>query len=712
MLLPLAAALLALQAPQPDSVRAESGSRAYLDDAARELVSKARAYRDRVDRSITRYTTRSLERISVGVSALRRDRLLYRREVAARIDWRRDGVPVIEVEGAREAIPIAIPGVRLPEDLRSDVISHAFDPSSDRVVLGSGNDTSSFVLHPLGRNAERHYRYRSGDTTRIQLQDGRTLRLAALEIIPAIKDVHHVAGTIWVDLDSDAMVRGVFTLADEFRLARDADDDEDVPGFLNAIRANVKYLTVEYALWELRWWLPRVLAFEGTASIGSLVHVPMRYELRYDAYTVEGDTTVEPVLRSELPEPNPDSVMKACFARGYCRCEGERCRNFRLIVPEDTAALLTSERLPESIFSHAESVLSDAELRILEEAIRTGLPKRPWQLGVPSVAWGLSGAGLVRYNRIEALSVGAKGDLDLGKLQLSAEARIGVADLEPNAELQFRRDPRGVAWTFGAYRRLSAMDESTRPLGLGNSFNALFFGRDDGEYYRATGAAIELAPSDPADRAWSVRIYAEQQRTAAVETDFSLAHVLNRANVFRPNRAAERADQAGAELALGYARGLNPSAPRWGVELRTQASAGTFDFMKAALTTHVIVPFGGTVAASVEASGGWSGGTVPVQSHWYLGGPGSLRGYAGATAGGEAFWRGRAELGWGIPGARLALFADAGWAGSRDAFTTDPSLVGAGMGGSFLDGLVRLDLARALRSPTGWRLDLYLDGLL
>ena len=35
-----------------------------------------------------------------------------------------------------------------------------------------------------------------------------------------------------------------------------------------------------------------------------------------------------------------------------------------------------------------------------------------------------------------------------------------------------------------------------------------------------------------------------------------------------------------------------------------------------------------------------------------------------------------------------------------------------GVGGSFLDGLIRIDVARALRAPTGWRLHLYLDGVL
>jgi hypothetical protein len=58
------------------------------------------------------------------------------------------------------------------------------------------------------------------------------------------------------------------------------------------------------------------------------------------------------------------------------------------------------------------------------------------------------------------------------------------------------------------------------------------------------------------------------------------------------------------------------------------------------------------------------------------------------------------------------LFSDAGWAGARDGRNFDPPLLSAGVGASFLDGLVRFDVARALRAPTGWRVDLYLDAAL
>jgi hypothetical protein len=61
---------------------------------------------------------------------------------------------------------------------------------------------------------------------------------------------------------------------------------------------------------------------------------------------------------------------------------------------------------------------------------------------------------------------------------------------------------------------------------------------------------------------------------------------------------------------------------------------------------------------------------------------------------------------------RLTAFSDIGWAGPRSAFFDGRPLIGSGVGASFFDGLVRLDVARGMRAPTGWRFDLYFDGRL
>ena len=142
------------------------------------------------------------------------------------------------------------------------------------------------------------------------------------------------------------------------------------------------------------------------------------------------------------------------------------------------------------------------------------------------------------------------------------------------------------------------------------------------------------------------------------------------------------------------------------------AGAGTFGYLRAGLTLRTEGPLPGPLVGALEVAAGSSAGTVPPQSRWLLGGAHTLRGYAGAVASGDAFWRARAELANALPAARVALFTDLGRAGDREHLSIRRPLIAAGVGASFFDGLIRIDLARALRGPVGWRLDFYADGVL
>src|SRR5438552_12656372 len=120
-----------MQTPPPTG-----DSTAYLDAEARRLVAAARSRRETIDRSITAYQTTMRERIGVGVRALRRDRMLYRRELALRIEGRRDSLGRIEVLGARETVPIAAPAPEVPKHVQREVADYAFDPADDRLTVG------------------------------------------------------------------------------------------------------------------------------------------------------------------------------------------------------------------------------------------------------------------------------------------------------------------------------------------------------------------------------------------------------------------------------------------------------------------------------------------------------------------------------------------------------------------------------------------------
>ena len=77
---------------------------------------------------------------------------------------------------------------------------------------------------------------------------------------------------------------------------------------------------------------------------------------------------------------------------------------------------------------------------------------------------------------------------------------------------------------------------------------------------------------------------------------------------------------------------------------------------------------------------------------------------------GDAFWLTRLELGMGAVFARPVIFGDLGWAGDRHRWNEGVIPVsGAGVGASFMDGLVRMDLAKGIRPRGGVRASLYLD---
>ena len=695
MLALLAAAALALQTP--------TASSAYLDPGARDLVTHARARRLMVDRSVKAYDVTVRERIGVGIRALRRDRMVYRRELAVHVSWRRDTIGDIRVIGAREAIPIALRHEQIPEDLASDAPDLAFDPGNDRVRYARGD--SGEVRHPLAPGSEADYRFASGDTTDITFPDGRTLRVYELKVLPRRSDYRLMSGSLWIEGEGYGVVRLLFRPARPFDMATDADSGDHVPGFIKPIRAEIRYVTIEYAQWSKRWWLPREMAMDGVATV-AFAQVPIRFERFYEDYEVVGDSAPPPE-----PEPAPrDSARARCERLGkdvHCSCRRGRCRAFTVEIPSDSVALMASAELPPRlILGETDSMVTEGELRELGQRLGA-LPQPPWGFRVPHPSW-----GLLRYNRIEGLSLGGRVTAELGRLSVRATGRFGLANSEPDAELAINRETGRARYRLAGYYRMAAADPSTRPLSVGNSLASFFLGRDDGEYFRASGVELTAAPAATLTQNLEVRVYAERQRTVSKETDFSVPHAFDRDHRFRPNIIAQAADQLGLAATIRGSRRLGNDAATLGAELSLDGGAGSFDFGRAAVALRATAPLPPGMAIGLEAAGGTSAGRVPVQSRWFLGGPATLRGYAGGALSGEAFWRARGELANAFPGFRLALFTDVGRAGPRDRLSLAGPLWSAGLGVSALDGLIRIDCSRALRAPTGWRIDFYADGIL
>lgn len=699
-------------APSPQVVAS-----AYRDDNARELVRRAREYRRMTDRSVRAYHTLARQRTAVGLRTPLRDRLLQGEELAARVDWRRGGPVRVEVLGHH------IRGVDEddgPDELQSSARDLVFDPADERLRLGVVGSTT-WIRHPLAEGSERDYRFRTGDTLTVRLSGGETVRVYELRVEPRRADAPLVSGSIWLEDRSYGIVRTLLRLSHSLMDQIRAESRRDSTGrrmvsvgggvsearaprrggrwaLLPDFRIDVRYVTTEYGLVQNRWWMPTLTAIDATLTAGSFAALPVRFERSYAQYQVEGDASVAPVAAAapRTGERDDDAPKQ---------CGGVACDSVNVVLPEDTLALARSPELPEPITTGA-PLLSGKESGELAGELRR-VAAEPWIFTRPSIR---RAPLLLRYNRVEGLSVGARQTVDFGPITTDGTLRIATATGEPDVEIGVSRESAARRLRLAGYRRLAVANPAERPLGLGNSLAALLWGRDNGDYSRATGVELRGAPPR-SERPWlEWRLFAEHQHPVNTETDVTLRGAFSSFD-FRPNLAADRADQYGAAFTLRPIANASLLGIEWGAELGVEGQTGTYRFARPSLGVRGALPLG-PLSAAVEAAAGTSFGTVPAQGLWRLGGPGTLRGYDGSTAAGTAFWRGRGEVGGHSGAARITLFSDVGWAGSRDAFTIQKPLWSVGAGFSVLDGLFRIDLARALRQPMGWRLELYMDGAL
>jgi hypothetical protein len=605
-----------------------------------------------------------------------------------------------------------------------------------------GDDDDFYIEHPLGRYAERHYRYRSGDTLIIRLQDGRALRVAELIVLPRRNDPQTVRGTLWIETGSAAVVRAAFSLARKVDIMRDLTvmDDDDVHTtsrvpFINPLEFDLSLLTIEYALWDMTHWLPRTMRIEGMVRAGVIL-APATFEITYRMLDVVTD-------RDNVPETEDELIARTLAewrtgGNDTISVQQHRGGRTRVVAPRDPQLLLESEYLPPPIWQDAPGFITAHELHEIRDRLsRIPPPARP-ELPV-RWGWGWGEPGMLRYNRVEALSVGARVIVPLPHVTVEGIARLGAGDLHPNAELFVRRETLRGSLEFSAYHRLATIDESRRALGAGNSLSALLRGRDEGEYFRATGAAVTVAPPAHRRRTWELRLYAEAHDDVARTTHIALPRLWHD-SIFRENIAVYETRQIGTAVHYRPWLGTDPMAAQFGIDIMLQGELVDFldphntawydipadHVLRGRITLRGAVPLGAGFRAGAEAAAGAARGSrthaelapVPPQRRFYLGGAATLRGYEPGTLRGDEMVRGRIEIARGLPFAGLAIFGD--YAATRDSSGTH-QLMAAGTGISILDGLIRIDLAHAIGGRTGsqamaaaraWRLELHLDAVL
>jgi hypothetical protein len=373
-------------------------------------------------------------------------------------------------------------------------------------------------------------------------------------------------------------------------------------------------------------------------------------------------------------------------------------------VPCDRQVLWNSPDLPVSIYDEGEEIFGSSERdALIKEALALGA-QPPFAIGriPPTVKWGLE---FTRFNRVEGFSSGLLVEQPLGAgYTASVFGRIGHADLEPNFELGLARSNLATTVRVRGYNRLVAANDWGNPLSFGSSLSALLFGRDEGYYYRASGAELEWLRED-GSRSW--RLFAERQRSAAIEHTWSLGPP------FIPNLSARTAQYAGAAARLVDGVGLDVNGFRAFSDLRLEGavsdSAGAA-YGRAALDISASQGLG-PAAVALTLSAGASAGTLPPQRRWYLGGPHTVRGqWPDTSRSGDAYWLGRLELGRSMRALRPVVFGDIGWVGKRASWREiGKPMSGAGVGLSIMDGLIRFDASRGFNPGRRVRFDTYIE---
>lgn len=733
-------------------------SAAYRDSKARETIGAARLARFRQDSTLTSYDATVKQRLSAGlnVKTIGAERLLFRSELAARVRWTQSNRIWVDILGARSAVPVSFPGARVLTGV-AEMVPIPYFTGSEQLMWwfnfdgddydDDDDETPFSYVNPLERGAEAVYEYRSGDSAVVRLPGNKEIKLREVTVRAREASPDLIIGSLWFDTGTGQLVRAAFKPAAPFNMIKliGEDDFRDIPAPARAMMTpftfDVQSFTIDYGLYGERWWLPRTQTAKGELRIG-FARSTASIDQTFRYASVNGTDTIPTadVARrrfgtdfggdvSQIVTGVVDGVVPGNqFSRrgrsldcekGDTVVHRERRGDVRMTIsmPCDTAALTHSKELPPSIFDKGEEEFNLADARALAKdlGVDSYIASLP---GVPGAAsssvktklyYGWRD-GLMRYNRVEGFSLGARAERPLGATYSgSALVRLGSADLEPNVELRLSRGDGLRTLGLTGYHRLTSANDWGDPFGLGGSLSALLFGRDEGFYFRGSGAELTGARTAGPAASLSWRLFGERQHNAPQETNGSLPHAFRGAE-FEPNVKAVTADEGGGALRLRGSHGLDPRGLQLAGDMRLEAAAGTFDYTRGALDVSASRYLFRNVALNISGGAGTSGGTLSPQRAWQIGGTNTVRGFGPGVLSGDSYWLARAELGLGGSVLKPVVFYDAGWAGARDSWSQSRGNIrGAGGGLSFMDGLVRIDLARGVDPKTVWRAHLYVE---
>lgn len=736
-------------APRRIPVTDEHRRTAFKDATARELLLRARAARLRQDSLLVSYEARTYQRFSVGMGlrAFGRERVIMRHEDIANVRWHRTRGVWADVKGSRTALPVA------PSDEASENVSMGNDPpipyypGREQLWIGSGMAKTEVdereLVHPIAEGSEAYYTYSTGDSVIMTLPDQSRITLREIHVEARAPKWNLTVGSFWFDQSTAHLVRAVYRLSvpiDVWTMDETKEDMKEVPRLVRPIisplKVGVDAISIEYGLYNGRFWMPKLQVLEAGAQVG-MMRVPVQVEQKFRYASVNGLDSLPSfprpavryaTVRDSLRKAGVDSTTRDSLLRSFrlardsaakaqrtqdCATSGTYTRmqtryngalQMAVQMPCDSTKLASSPEFVGTLLGSGESVFATSDIDDLKKALNFDL-QAGWMPQKPVLVWGL---GQTRYNRVEGFSTGAEASMTLGRGYTAIVGTRGSwADRQLNGDLNLERSNGRSTIRGTVFRRLAVASDFGAPLSFGAGLASLLYAGDEGFYYRAWGA--ELSGTTPRFGRTEWRLFAEQQWNAPRTTRFTLFRGAQDSRVL-PNVTADKAVEYGAAVRTQKGWGLDPRGFRVNADLRAEGATGDFEYGRGLidLTVSHGLPYGAEMA--ITASAGGIAGTAPAQRAFQLGGLHTVRGIRPGTMSGSAFWMGRGELALSRRVVKPVLFGDVGWAGDRKNFNAPGRLMsGVGVGASVMDGMIRLDVARGLWPQKAVRVDLSIE---
>lgn len=692
-------------------------------------MARAVARHAHADTTVRDYQARLRYRLSFGIGTRR---------------WAEVPTAAVEEQDAKVAWA-------LPNDLRVDILGRRGASQIDGVNLASsfsrpwfvprtlgdsirimgGDSRDRAAPHPLGRGAERLYRYAAGDSLIIAMQ-GKRLVIRSITITPRENAAIAVAGRLWVDVESGNVVRFIFRYVG--RELWDNPEGDTRADSIEARRTNQivsQILTIdadlEYALLENQFWLPRRQVLSGRVTVPlTSIAIPFEATTTFDDYTVNSGRAVE------FSAAFRDTTIKRTPAEIAARRDSLRRESRADVLPDslrarDRTGYLSRggryqvHRPPvDSLNRYAEwsdSLVLEKDPAERERIREAGADLARLVEGLSPELTGRPGAGfawerfpeMVRFNRVQGttFSYGRRVPVPWDFTTLYATVRYGIADHRVMATGTLVRDAPSGRLTLSGGRDLADVDPWAQGLTFGNSMRGLLVGHDDGAYLLAEGARISLEQSVGVGSELLLAAYAADQHSVATRSRGGLPRLFGADNFYQPNPSIREGFATGGQLRFtrqryGGSVGLNFEGVHVDGELAGRLTADL---------RHTF--FHGGVALRLKGGVAEHADRVP-QMALRAGGVETVRGYEFGAATGDALWAAQLDLNRGGRDAvKQVLFLDVGQAGDRRAFGEAKLLSSVGVGLSVLGGVVRAELSHPLteRSGRGLRFDLRFGGL-